>query len=1000
MDIKIVPFEEKYAKSLSTMWNESSAGWNGSDMAFSVETILNDEKKAHVNTNLAVVGERVVGYCNLENDKIPGAYYIGLLNVLPTMQGKKIGKMLLFKAIDKTIEDKIGRLDLYTWSGNTLAVPLYKKTGFLWRNSPNGVHLVNYIPFLLTNDFFKPYFAKIDWYKDRVDEIIVKPDGREINNFYVYEYNWQNEQEKLAVVFEDNGKSICGFECNDFSISLSVENMKLPLAIEHKAKVTITSKLGRKIPVKLTGLSNDYVNLVQESSFIVEGSEEIELAFTLKAIDEEYSKLPQKPTVGCNVIIDGKVLPLGLGIEPTYPIELKFEQSNNLLLKDSERELLMFCKNNLQEDIEIELNFASISVVHQDNLILKIRKDQQVKTTLTIVANQTWAGEYKIPITFTKSGNKTEVPLNFNILVLNDAKLVEFRSSIHFTSRDSTFYLQKSDSFKHNMYNNNIIVSLSNPLIGNDHINEFSETGPLLTEIVSGKNILREEFASKIYSGIVFIRTSFLYGNEAKVAWSVRNDGNTDYPEVEFSQGFSGYPYYQHCYKNGIFTHSESQYANLKAENLTEPWILLKRLYHTTLLKFSGHDSIETIGGEWNLKKKVTNLKANKEIELLSIDYVFNLFFDYMGVRKFFYDKTDRLLEFNVFNLENKLGNPLYNIKTDKEFEFTVESTEMENGLVTCNEKKINISCNDRSGTFKPLEKVGLNKHELDLYINNTNFKESRYFLGYRLGTIIHSEKDDILTVDNGMIRFKSHVGTHPGIFSLEYYGKQILEVSYPEPQPRAWFNPWYGGISYSDSFNGQGRLMEEESKQEYIEVSDNFSNKWNGIKISTTYNKKDDWKDGYILNQYYLILPNIPVLVCFAKIDLTNKLLANNSYFSFSFYTGVGELSNYTVEALIAEKYYKKHYCGSKLNQFESKVSKISKKDEFSFISFSTDIYSDTRTSAFDSMISVDKYYSLKRTNTSDNHVIFPIQFFIFTDDFPKYEELSKINQIRFFDN
>ena len=227
--------------------------------------------------------------------------------------------------------------------------------------------------------------------------------------------------------------------------------------------------------------------------------------------------------------------------------------------------------------------------MRQEKLILKINKDQQIKSSLTIEANQTFAGEYKIPLTFKESGKKTELPLNFNIQVLNDPKLTDFRNSINYVSRDRIFYLQKSDKFKHNMYNHNIVVSLSNPLIGKEHINEFSESGPLLTEVVSGKNILREEFVSKIYRGLVFVRISYFLNNETKVVWTVRNDGDTDYSEVDFSQGFMGYPYYQHSYNNGIFTHSESQYASLKAENLTEPWILLKKLFHTILIKFLSH---------------------------------------------------------------------------------------------------------------------------------------------------------------------------------------------------------------------------------------------------------------------------------------------------------------------------------------------------------------------------------------------------------------------------
>ena len=995
MDVKIVAFEEKYAESLSVMWNASSAGWNGSDMSFSVETIISNEKKAHVNTNLALIGDKVVGYCNLENNRIPGAYYIGLLNVLPSMHGKKIGKKLILKAIEKTIEDKIERLDLHTWSGNTLAVPLYKKTGFLWRRSADGVHLVNYIPFLLTHDFFKPYFAKIDWYKDRADEIIVEPDGHELNNFYIYEYNWKNEKEEVTVVFEDNGKSVCGFECQDFSVSISLEKMRLPIAKNHLAKVTISSKSGKALALKVTGLSNDYVDLSKETSFTVENTKVIDLPFTLKPKDEQYSKLPHKPRAGCNIEIDGRVLPLGLGVEPTYPVELKLESSKGLLPKDSNRELLLFCKNNLEEDIEIELDFSAITAICRDKLTLQIGKREEVKSSLSIVADQTWAGEFKIPVTFIKSGTKTEVPLDFNIFVLNDAKLAEYSNFIKLSSRDRSFNLQKSNKFTHAIYNNNTAILLSPPLIGEGLINEFSASGPLHTEIISEENIVREEFASKIYPNLLFIRKTSFPNNEVRVLWSVCNKGREEYEEIEFSQGFKFHPSYQLCYKNGIFTHSEKQNAELKAENLSEPWILLKNENYTTLVKFSGHDNIITVDCEWNLMKKIAKLKVNEEVELFSIDYYFNLFYDYQNVRRFFYNKTNFLTEINVFNLENKKGNPIYDIDTDKELNFSIESDEIEDGTVTCNKSQLKFSCNDKEGILPAVNKVGLNKHELNFFLKSTHFKESKYFIGFKNGEINHLEKDGILTVDNSILEFKSHAGSHPGIFSLKFQGKEILDISYPQPQPRGWYNPWYGGISYSDSFNGQGRLMDQKSQQEYVEVSDNFKNKWRGIKISTTYHKKDDWKDGYTLNQYYLTLPNSPVFVCFANLDFTDKLLDNNHYFALSLYTGVGDLSDYTTEALIAGKYYKKHYCGSKLNEFESKVVKISHKNDFSFISFSTNKKEDTLVFDSDSILSVDKYIQLERLHSSDNQQNFPIQFFIFTDDFPEYEELSKINQL-----
>mgnify|MGYP000692881962 CR=1 FL=1 len=102
---------------------------------------------------------------------------------------------------------------------------------------------------------------------------------------------------------------------------------------------------------------------------------------------------------------------------------------------------------------------------------------------------------------------------------------------------------------------------------------------------------------------------------------------------------------------------------------------------------------------------------------------------------------------------------------------------------------------------------------------------------------------------------------------------------------------------------------------------------------------------------------------------------------------------------AKIDEKYHKKHYCDTTMSELEAKVVKISKHDEFSFISFSAVESPETEVLAFDSLLAVNNDYRFNRRETSDDYLVFPIQFVVLTDEFPKYEELSKINQIHFND-
>lgn len=132
--IKIVKYHEGLAKSIADMWNESREGWGGDASIMTEEQVIEKEANSEdLFLYLALDNEKVVGYCGISEYKEDvKALYIRLLNVHPDYQGKKIGKQLVLKAVEKTVELGWPRIDLYTWAGNVKAVPLYKKCGFFW----------------------------------------------------------------------------------------------------------------------------------------------------------------------------------------------------------------------------------------------------------------------------------------------------------------------------------------------------------------------------------------------------------------------------------------------------------------------------------------------------------------------------------------------------------------------------------------------------------------------------------------------------------------------------------------------------------------------------------------------------------------------------------------------------------------------------------------------------------------------------------------------------
>jgi len=153
--ITIVEYHPSYAKAIAEMWNNSSEGWNGRVFNSTEEKVLQQESGTkYLNLYLAVENEKVIGYAKLTRYvEEKGVAYIEMLSVLPSYHGKGIGKELVQKCVLRATELGYERIDLFTWSANLKAVPLYKKCGFFWERMETQVtHLLNFLPGLLNNE--------------------------------------------------------------------------------------------------------------------------------------------------------------------------------------------------------------------------------------------------------------------------------------------------------------------------------------------------------------------------------------------------------------------------------------------------------------------------------------------------------------------------------------------------------------------------------------------------------------------------------------------------------------------------------------------------------------------------------------------------------------------------------------------------------------------------------------------------------------------------------
>ncbi|MBN2607880.1 MAG: GNAT family N-acetyltransferase [Candidatus Fermentibacteraceae bacterium] len=231
------------------MWKESLSGWppgffGGSEM--SADTVRREEKSSgKLFTVLALEGDRVVGYCMTSPyGGEPEASYVNLINVVPDMHGRGIGKALLLDAVKRSAQLGLYRIDLHTWPANMKAVPLYKKAGFFWVPDTN-VYMQNYMPYLLGRSEFREFLHGDDWYECFRRELLVEQDiqrtdsGRE-----VFTYWFRKDDREFLAEFDRSGRVLSRMEYPGFRARLEVDSGREYF-------------VGRRYNVRLTGFGFD-----------------------------------------------------------------------------------------------------------------------------------------------------------------------------------------------------------------------------------------------------------------------------------------------------------------------------------------------------------------------------------------------------------------------------------------------------------------------------------------------------------------------------------------------------------------------------------------------------------------------------------------------------------------------------------------------------------------------------------------------------------------------
>ncbi len=920
MNIELVKYEKEYAAAVAKMWIESAEGWNGGILASSKENVISTEENSpHLDLTLAKVGNDVIGYCKLSIDHSDeGALYIDLINVTPDYYGKSIGKQLLLDGIKKTIDRGWRRLDLHTWPGNTKAVPLYKKCGFFWEKRENTTHLINLIPDVLKCELVSDYFKTADWYKDSTREIKQEPDSRLVNEFDLWNYEWEKDGKKLNMEYSRRGRGLRKIENDDFIIEVVVENMKLIFGNEYKVKYLFTNKTAKALSINIDGVDDKNIKFDFKTSFELLDTKEIETTFFVDKITKKQEERETHPLVKSIIKVNDKEATFMTGIEPVFPLAMAFKQERSLSKLGVETACYIDLENQCKETTTFTFDIPNSDLFrlskNEFEVTLKAKEKHSIKTAFILEEAMMYSKHIKIK---TKREGKEEFTFENPLDIILQADYGKFNGE------SEKKYVMANGKHRLELVKDSNELLVIESKLGSEYEVLAPKLGKPFTQEFEKKKATRVEFESKndwikmiaFYEsdeniGISFKRILKLHGNGIlKRSFEVSNAGSSD-KELSISE-------LMYIRANNMIAPYNNKFISLENDTtedvdlltgskFTENWLYAKASdYKYGIIWPKGSPVViadEALVNELDLGVlKSGETKVTNEF-IVGTDS----FSDWHDVREHAQGKIldrEELVLSSEFIVNS--GNPFVYDTAEVTFKEHKDANSVGEVSININTSRHTLNLSDKkedNGCRFEFD-INDNKELIDLAFSFETDKFSTKKLVFKkTSDEIVNEKSkeedlDVYSVDNGVVNFKCAPDFSASIFSLQHDNKEWLKTSFPKPRPFSWWKSWVGGMNYRPMDLNLETMLEEENSCDFVKRTDSLGNVWQGLVLETKI-KDNEKNKGTTWKQFYLTLPGTPVVAQFMEFkninnEYTNKrLFLNQSFFNYSDKLGESHLN------------------------------------------------------------------------------------------------------------
>jgi len=925
--IEIVEYDDSMAEAVADMWNKSGEGWGGSfdNGVYTAERVIHKRASgAFFNVYIAMKDGEALGYCSFDRYyKDADTAYVHLLNVRPDYHGKKIGRELVLMCVHETIARGMPRLDIHTWPGNTKAVPMYKKCGFFWEDRSDTTHLSNFIPTVLMAEPIKDFFETADWYADSTRHIDIKPDGKKVNKFDLYEYEWEKDGKHLRVGFEKTGRRINLIETDDYMIEMTAENHELAYGLRYPCKFVVRNKTGKELSVAIAGKDNDVISFNDAWGAAVSGEEIFDGSFFVNEIAEAQDDMRMHPCVLADVSINGRTTEFGLGIEPKFPITVSLGRKQRVAKPGVIEDVYINIKNGLSSDATIKFTLPENPLLSFQQSSFEVRlkngKDTSVKTTARIT-DCGYSGTAVSCDIKLDSGEAITLSKPFHIVNQGVTGQFAFETEDEHGAANSLWklkLLKKNNDVWFERIASSAFSHFSIPQLGKPYEEEFDLMKPADVKVTNNGAFIRleAEFVSGKFTGAALtIIYEFDAAGTFNCHYRVANRGKTELDLSIKTQFWSNvgrrvvFPY-----DGGIHEVSDKMnygFDTLDERKIDENWAFdasggcPSGLYwpkqYKPSVKWGDLLVFEIPAGK---------LFPGQTFESEPFVYMCDVFKNFNDFRNFVLGVNVERTPYTHNHLEliTNNGNPVvsagslelilrnnrFNIRggcvavSSQDDTFSGEmQTNPTDELRTENTFNVPVK-SDRSG-------IGLVNYSFCLSSFEQDIRRAVFIPDDSM--IMTDEKDGVFTVENGKLRFMASPGFSDAVYSLQYNDKEWFFSNYPSLESYAWWNPFVGGLKTHLTRMGCSLVLREKITAVFTSETDVLGNTWSGVRTDVYVENFDEYK-GMHYSQYYLTLPGVPVMCYFTKVMNGSGRFMETELFSLLAVSGKEILPEITAE-------------------------------------------------------------------------------------------------------